>query len=239
CILCLLSLRCRLVVLRWLLEAIIPSNVDNLQKNKRLVRESYNAIAVDYLAARSELPAAAMADVRLLDEVVSRLAPGAWVLDAGCGAGEPVTRLLQERFRVVGVDFAETQLTLARRLTPNGAFVCQDLTALGFASACFDAVCSYYAIIHIPREEHKALFHGLRRLLKPGGLALLCLGAEDLAQDFEGDYFGRAMHWSHFDAETNLQLLQACGLDIVWTKFVPDGHEPSASHLFVLVQKPS
>lgn len=233
------AVRCRFAVSQCQLEAIIPSNVDNLQKNKRLVREGYNAIALDYLAARSELPVAEMADVRLLDDLVERLAPGAWVLDAACGAGVPVTRLLQERFRVVGVDFAETQLTLARRLAPAAVFVCQDLTALGFTDACFDAICSYYAIIHIPREEHKAVFHGLRRLLKPGGLALLCLGAEDLAEDFEGGYFGRAMHWSHFDAETNLQLLQACGLDIVWARLVPDSHEPSASHLFVLAQKPS
>src|SRR5690606_27779676 len=131
------------------------------------------------------------------------------------------------------VDFAETQLALARRLAPGGAFVCQDLTALGFTAACFDAVCSYYAIIHIPREEHEALFWGLRRVLKPGGLALLCLGANDLPQDFEGDYFGSDMHWSHFDAETNLELLKACNLETVWTELVPDSHEPDASHLFV------
>lgn len=218
-------------------EAIITLKVDNIQANKRLVRDGYNAIAGDYLAARMDSAAGDMADVGLLDDFMARLSPGALVLDAGCGAGTPIARLLQERFSVLGVDFAESQLALAQRLVPDATFVCQDLTALGFAGGCFDAICSYYAIIHVPRQEHEALMQNLHRILKPRGLALLCLGANDLPEDFESDYFGRAMHWSHFDAETNLQLVQKCGLDLVWSKQVPDSHEPSASHLFVLAQK--
>lgn len=219
-------------------EGHYTGKADNIQANKRLVRDGYNAIAGEYLAARTEPGAAEWADIRLLEDFMARLSPGALVLDAGCGAGVPVSQLLQQQFRVVGVDFAESQLVLARRLVPGAAFVCQDLTALAFTSNCFDAVCSYYAIIHVPRQEHEALLRRLRKILKPGGLALLCLGANDLAEDYEDDYFGKAMHWSHFDAETNLQLLEACGLHLRWHGLVPDRHGPDASHLFIIAQKP-
>ena len=206
-----------------------------MEDHKRLVRRGYNAIANDYLAART----AESADIKLLDDFMAHLPEGALVLDAGCGAGVPISRILQNKSRVVGVDFAETQLGLARRLVPDASFVCQDLTALGFAPNCFDAICSYYAIIHIPRQEHEALFRRFRHILKPGGLAFLCLGANDLAMDMNDDYFGVPMHWSHYDAKTNLALIEKCGLHLVWSRLIPDSHWPHSSHLFVLAQKPS
>ncbi|HZD09923.1 MAG TPA: class I SAM-dependent methyltransferase [Candidatus Binatia bacterium] len=209
------------------------ANPNYLQDHKRLVRAGYNVIAPDYLAARTT----GSADVNLLERFMAMLAPGALVLDAGCGAGVPVTRLLQQRFRVIGVDFAETQLRLAKRLVPQADYICQDLTALGFARNSFDALCSYYAIIHVPREEHEALFRRIYGLLKPGGLALLCLGAQDLPSGFEDDYFGSRMHWSHFDARTNREMLEAAGLQIVWSELVPDSHPSGGKHLFTLTQK--
>ena len=57
-------------------------------EDKAIVREGFNAIAASYLATRSE----DSEDVRLLQELVERLPKGAQVLDAGCGAGVPLTR---------------------------------------------------------------------------------------------------------------------------------------------------
>src|SRR5882724_5580432 len=140
---------------------------------KAQVRESYNRIAAAYLSSRRrDSP-----DVALLDDFLIRLPPRARVLDAGCGAGVPIARQLATRANVVGVDFAEVQLGLARRHVPTGLWVCADLVALPFADASFDAVCSYYAVIHIPREQHAGVLEGFARVLRFGGLALLCLGA--------------------------------------------------------------
>ncbi len=73
-------------------------------------------------------------------------------------------------------------------------------------------------------------------MLKPAGLALLCLGAEDLADDFEEDYHGARMYWSHYDAETNLNMLRECGFDVHWSRKIVDEMDGGA-HLFVLAQK--
>lgn len=201
--------------------------------NKETVRAGYNAIATAYLATRKP----DSEDVRLLDELVQRLPEGARVLDAGCGAGVPVAQYLSRYFDVVGVDFAEAQLQLARQLVPKAQFVCQDLTELSFPDAAFDAICSYYAIIHIPRKEHEAILNDFYRLLKPSGLALLCLGADDLEEDIVEDYLGARMYWSHYDAATNLGLIKACGFELIWSKIVADATSPGSGHLFVLVQK--
>src|SRR5574341_1578834 len=116
---------------------------------KSIVKSGYNAIAPKYLATRGE----ASEDVQLLQELIRRLPKGASVLDAGCGAGVPVTKLLSQSFEVTGVDFAESQIQLARQLVPGARFVCQDITQLAFPENSFDAICSYYAIIHIPDRK--------------------------------------------------------------------------------------
>jgi ubiquinone/menaquinone biosynthesis C-methylase UbiE len=205
--------------------------------NSEIVQAGYNVIAAAYTKLRSQ-DSQDSADVALLDELVSHLPSDAVVLDAGCGAGVPVTKYLSQFARVVGVDFSEAQLALARELVPTAKFLCQDLTALDFADESFDAIVSYYAIIHIPRAHHHALYKTFFRLLKPHGNALLCLGANDLADDFEENYLGARMYWSHYDAETNLNLLRESGFEIVWSRLIEDASSPGAGHLFVLAHKP-
>jgi SAM-dependent methyltransferase len=200
---------------------------------KKIVRAGYNRIAADYLAARTQ----DSEDVQLLQDLMPRLPEGATVLDAGCGAGVPVTKLLSQSFQVIGVDFAEAQIERARALVPQARFLCQDITQLDFPNESFDAICCYYAIIHIPRQEHRTLVTNFCRMLKPDGLALLCMGASDLDNDVDESYLGTRMYWSHYDAKTNLALLEQCGFAMVWSRIVADASYPAAAHLFVLAQK--
>ena len=200
---------------------------------KKTVKEGYNAIANRYLAERTR----DSEDVRLLDAFMERLPASANVLDAGCGAGIPISQLLSERFQVTGVDFSDAQIELARKNVPNAEFLCEDMTRLNFPSETFDGITSYYAIIHIPREEHPALLANFFRMLKPGGSALLCLGAEHLIDDVDENYLGTRMYWSHYDAETYLNILRGCGFSVVWSKHVTDATCEGAGHLFVLAQK--
>ncbi len=200
---------------------------------KDIVKAGYDAISGEYLASRH----ADSADVQLLQELVQRLTPGARVLDAGCGAGVPVAQILSQHFDVIGVDFSEAQIALARQMVPQAQFVCQDITDLQFPDGSFDAICSYYAIIHIPREEHRRLLQNLQRMLKPAGLALLCMGAGDSPGDYEDDFQGTRMYWSHYDAETNLQMLHQCGFRVIWSRFITDPDGSGGGHLFVLAER--
>ena len=43
------------------------------------------------------------------------------------------------------------------------------MTTLDFKPETFDAVVSFYSIIHVPREEHLALIDKIALWLKPGG----------------------------------------------------------------------
>jgi SAM-dependent methyltransferase len=202
-------------------------------REKHIVRDGYAQVAAAYLETRRLHPT----DLALLRRLTSALPPRASILDAGCGAGVPVAAHLAERFDVTGVDFSLPQLRLAKEFVPASRLVCQDLTAMGFAAEVFDAICSFYAIIHVPRGLHLAILTDFHRLLIPGGLALLCLGAEDLEEDVESDYFGAEMYWSHYDEATYREMLKQVGLQEVWSDLVPDVLFGEGKHLFVLARK--
>lgn len=201
--------------------------------HKETVKAGYNKIADRYLAERTtDSP-----DVHLLQDFIELLAPKSKVLDAGCGAGIPIAKMLAKQFDVTGVDFSEAQVTLAKESVPNAHFICADMTQLDFPDNSFDGICSYYAIIHIPREEHEGLFTSFYKLLKTGGVALLCLGAQNLVDDIDEDYLGTRMYWSHFDTETYLKMLKGTGFTIIWAKRIADSTCEGAGHLFTLIQK--
>jgi len=140
--------------------------------HKEIVRVGYDTIGSAYTAGR-QLDGEQLA---MLNDLVSRLSHDARILGAGCGAGVPVTRWLSERVQVTGVDISDAQIAAARRAVPQVEFICEDLTQIDFPDESFDAICSLYSVIHIPREEHRPLLRTFHQMLKPGGLLLLCMG---------------------------------------------------------------
>jgi SAM-dependent methyltransferase len=202
---------------------------------KELVRRGYDQVARSYLAARPRQGD----DVALLGDLLALVAPGGRVLDAGCGAGQPVSAaLMNGGLSVIGLDISARQLQMGRSEAGLSGPVQGDLAGLPFADASFDGVVSYYAIFHLPRAEHPTVFAELRRVLRPGGHALLCLGARDVPEDRDDDsWLGGPMYWSQFDGPTNVDLLVAAGFHVRWCRPVVDpmGH---GSHLFVLAETP-
>jgi cyclopropane fatty-acyl-phospholipid synthase-like methyltransferase len=199
---------------------------------KQIVEAGYDRVADHYLAGKDADDPVTLAG---LERLARTLAPGAAVLDLGCGAGVPVTRWLAQRFAVTGVDLSARQLALARQHVPNATFIQAEMTTLDFPPATFDAMVAFYSIIHVPRAEQPGLVARLYRWLKPGGgfLANWALGAwEGAEENWEG--WGAAMWWSHWDQETNRAMLRQAG-------FTFTGAEARTTHgetwLWVLAHK--
>ncbi len=201
---------------------------------KQRVREAYNQIATEYLAARM----ASHHDVKLLEELVERLPHGARVLDAGCGAGIPITRFLSRHFSVLGVDISDEQINLARVSVPSATFVRKDLTKLGLDDGSFDAIVCLYAIFHIPHAEYPQVFADFFRLLKPGGLLLICLANGSMGHDGEENFFGVSMYYSSPAVADGVAMLAENAFNLVWQKVIADPLDENSSQLFVLAQKP-
>lgn len=203
---------------------------------KRVVAEGYDRIAEGYLRWRQS--GVVGRHFEYVRRLIDGLPPGARVLDAGCGAGEPYTRVLAASCATVGIDISRRQLALACRSLPAVAFAWADMCALPFRAGAFDAIAALYSIIHVDRTEHEALLRDLHRLLRPGGRLLAVLGArawEGTEDNWLG--LGSKLFWSHFGAEENLELLARAGFRLIESSHEPD--VDGGEHLFVLAEKPA
>jgi SAM-dependent methyltransferase len=91
-------------------------------------------------------------------------------LDLCCGTGAGLGVLESVcRGRVTGVDFSAGMLAQARRAYPDADWVRADARSLPFAGA-FDLAVSFGADGHFLPAERPALFAGVYRALRPGGL---------------------------------------------------------------------
>jgi ubiquinone/menaquinone biosynthesis C-methylase UbiE len=106
-----------------------------------------------------------------------RFGPFGSGLDVCCGTGAGV-RVLSSLCQgpVTGVDFSAGMLAQARSAHPDATWVRADARALPFARA-FDLAVTFGALGHFLPGERPALFAGVYRALRPGGVFAFPIGA--------------------------------------------------------------
>jgi ubiquinone/menaquinone biosynthesis C-methylase UbiE len=103
-------------------------------------------------------------------QALSEAGPFGTGLDVCCGTGAGLTvlrRLCQQQ--ITGVDFSAGMLGQARSANPDATLVRADARALPFAGD-FDLAVIFGALGHFLPTERPALFEGVHRALRPGGL---------------------------------------------------------------------
>jgi len=177
----------------------------------RIVAHGYDAIGETFAAWREEI----VGDPRREweDELVSRLADGARLLELGCGAGTPETKRLAQRFAVTGVDISPRQIERAREAIPEAEFVCADFTDLELPAGSYDAVAAYYVFNHVPRDLLASLLGRIHGWLVPGGWLLTAFGVSD-TEGWTGEWLGAETFFSSFPPEVNSRLVPEAGFTI-------------------------
>jgi SAM-dependent methyltransferase len=152
-------------------------------------RETYDAMAADYVAHYEGNPYTALYERPAVQALLPRVAR-LRVLDAGCGTGRASVWLAEQGADVVGVDVSAEMLRMARADVPSASFVLADLAEpLPFEDASFDAVVSSL-VMHYLRDWVPTL-RELRRVLRPDGVVVLSTHhpAMDVELADSGDYF--------------------------------------------------
>ncbi|MBI4869977.1 MAG: class I SAM-dependent methyltransferase [Candidatus Riflebacteria bacterium] len=117
----------------------------------------------------------------------ARQSKGRDVLEVACGAGQGLGTLAASARRVVGGDFTESLVRVARRHYGARVPVLRlDAHELPFGRASFDMVVLYEAIYYLKRPE--VFLAECRRVLRPRGLLLICSANREWA-DFNPSPF--------------------------------------------------
>jgi cyclopropane fatty-acyl-phospholipid synthase-like methyltransferase len=204
---------------------------------KRIVARGYDAIADRF--AEWQQGVTGSSRLRRLDELLALLPERPHVLELGCGAGVRSTRILAERGRLVGVDISAEQIRRARRRVPAATFFCADLTDVDFEPGSFDAVVSFYALNHVPREELAPLARRIHSWLRPGGYLLATFASQD-DPGRVGEWLGTEMFFSGFNSEHTRSLVADAGLEVlrVDRETIVEPEYGEAAFLWLLARRP-
>ena len=103
-------------------------------------------------------------------------APGTEVLDVAAGSGNPAIAVAQAGATVTALDLAPSLLEIGRRRARAAGvdvdFVEGDAEALPFGNESFDVALSVVGVQFAPR--HEVVARELARVVRPGGLIVLC-----------------------------------------------------------------
>ena len=160
------------------------------------------------------------------------------ILDLGCGDGEITARIAScvPEGSVLGADNSAEMIGFAREhyppaAHPNLAFTITDAAALAFIDE-FDVVFSNAALHWV--LDHAPVLAGIRRALKPGGLALLQMGGKGNGEELFAiaaalrreppwaPYFADfTFPWGFYDADEYRPWVVAAGLEPVRVEIIP------------------
>ncbi len=151
-----------------------------------------------------------------LDLLASKLEKGASIIDLGCGNGRAVKYLIDKGFNGIGVDVSEKMLELARNHIPKGKFFNTDFNELDFNEGSFDAVISFFALNHIPKDEFKKVMLSSKNILKKNGLLLLGMVKGD-SEGFWKGFYGTNMelYGSSYSKKELTDILKSIGFEIL------------------------
>lgn len=196
--------------------------------NSDLIRLGYDKIANVYLANRNRLKSA-----KYIQQLLKYLPKNATILDLGCGAGIPVDDILiKAGHSVIGIDISAEQIKLARKNCKNGQYLRGDIVDLKEGEYLVNAVVAFYAIFHIPRDQHLRILKTIASFLPRGGVLLITMGD----REFEGNHLlhSTPMWSSQYGTAKNLKLVEVAGFKILMTEIDTSGGE---RHQIILVEK--
>lgn len=130
------------------------------------------------------------AERSLIARFAAQLAPGARILELGCGGGQDSAEMLALGFDVVPTDGSpELAQEAARRLGREvRVLLFEDIDE----SAAYDGVWAHACLLHVPRAALPDILTRIHRALRPGGLFF----ASYKAGEAEGrDRFGRFFNY--------------------------------------------
>jgi SAM-dependent methyltransferase len=162
--------------------------------------------------------------------------PPGRMLDWGCGSGRTLFWLRAYpgwRANYHGTDVDEAAVAFLEEQGEERVVACKDDPPLPFPDGHFAGIFSFSVLTHIPPENHPGWWQEVRRVLQPGGLALITTDSRmsdvpaELAAEFRrsGTAFATGPgHYKHLSRVSEEFTRQAIGTTLTVEEFRPRGY---------------
>ncbi len=173
-----------------------------------------------------------------LKEILEKIPRKSKILDAGCGSGKPVAKFLSQKgYQVIGIDISKELIKQARKNTPKTEFKIMSMYELKFPAKTFDAIVSFFAILHLEKSKVLKVFKRFHKVLKDKGYLLFSVNKGKEEGYFE--FFKRKVFFSAYTKKEIEEILRKTNFKIIWSRdFFFETPEGSEEHqLYYFVQK--
>lgn len=171
----------------------------------------FDALGTEY----EEAFAGSAAHRASLEQLLEVLPPHSRVLDIGSGTGRPTAQTLTEAgHTVLGVDVSPVMVDIAARQVPAAEFRCADVRELPLEEGGFDAVCVYFALLQMSREEQAEVFRVAGRVLRPGGHLAVATVPLDV-EGVSGTFMGQPVEVTSFGEDEFTTMVEGAGFTVL------------------------
>ena len=186
-----------------------------MTKDSLNIQSSYDRVAERYAEEYSDELQRKPHDCKLLDELADTVRDKGEVCEIGCGPGQ-IARYLKDRgVNICGIDLSEEMVKTASKLNPDISFASGNMLSLEAPNNSFAGLVSFYAIIHIPRQQVTAALREMNRVLQPGGNLLISFhgGEGELHRD---DWYDKpvSINVTLLNSEEMTDYLEAAGFEV-------------------------
>ena len=156
------------------------------------------------------------------DKFVSFLKTDNIVLDVGCGGGTKTKYLIDKGLNVIGIDFSEKMIEIAKREVPKAEFRVLDLWDIENLKENFDGIFIQAVLLHFPKKEIKDILNKTVKKLKIGGYLYIAVkkikeGQPEEEIKIENDYgYQYKRFFSYFTPDELRNLLLDLKMKIVY-----------------------
>jgi SAM-dependent methyltransferase len=210
--------------------------------NAKEVKDCYNRTAKEYAEKfLNELDGKPF-DRNILNRYCDMLPDGSLIYDFGCGSGQ-TTKYIHDkkRHKVIGLDFSENAILLAKQNFSEIEFVVDDMLNSKMASSSANGILAFYAIVHFTYFEVEQVLKEWLRLVKPNAIILFSfhVGVKAVeVVDFLGVSGTRAT-WHLLNTDRVLQLARKVGFKVeeAVVRYPYIGYEHESKRAYIMLRK--
>lgn len=154
--------------------------------------------------------------INSLDWLTSQLEPNSKVLELGCGGGRDTHYLHEKGLEVVGTDFSEGLISIAKSKYPDCQYKKMDMRNIEFPSSHFNAVLAWASMLHLKPEDLTRTLKEVYRVLLSGGILVATFKIGTKTGLMESKSMpGEKRYFTHYQKHELLEKFNQVGFDLI------------------------